>query len=103
MTVALIVAAGSGERLGAGVPKALVQVCGRSMLQRCVDALTAVPAIEHIVAALPPDVGPPPGVRGVRGGAARSESVRLALEACPDGDPVLVHDAARPLLTRELA
>src|SRR4029077_3168439 len=96
MTFALIVAAGSGERLRAGVPKALVQVCGRSMLQRCVDALAAVPAIEHIVAALPQDVGPPPGVRGVRGGATRSESVRLALEACPDGDPVLGPDPPPP-------
>jgi 2-C-methyl-D-erythritol 4-phosphate cytidylyltransferase len=103
MTVALIVAAGSGERLRAGVPKALVQLGGRSMLQWCVDALADVPAMDHIVAALPQDVSAPPGVRGVRGGAVRSQSVLLALEACPDGDPVLVHDAARPLLTRELA
>jgi 2-C-methyl-D-erythritol 4-phosphate cytidylyltransferase len=103
MTVALIVAAGSGERLGADVPKALVQLGGRSMLEWCVQALAAVPAIEQIVVALPPGVSAPPGARGVPGGAVRSQSVRLALQACADGDPVLVHDAARPLLTRELA
>jgi 2-C-methyl-D-erythritol 4-phosphate cytidylyltransferase len=102
MTVALIVAAGSGERLRAGVPKALVALGGQSMLQRCVDAIAAVPAVAHIVAALPEGVSAPPGVRGVRGGAVRSESVRLALDACPQGDPVLVHDAARPLVTGEL-
>ncbi len=48
----------------------------------------------------------PPAVVGVVGGAVRSESVRLALAAAGDGPPselVLVHDAARPLLTRELA
>jgi 2-C-methyl-D-erythritol 4-phosphate cytidylyltransferase len=103
MTVALIVAAGSGERLRAGVPKALVALCGRTMLQWSIDAIGAVPAVAHVVVALPPDVSAPPGVRGVRGGASRSESVRLALGACPDGDPVLVHDAARPLVTPELA
>jgi 2-C-methyl-D-erythritol 4-phosphate cytidylyltransferase len=103
MTVALIVAAGSGERLRAGVPKALVQLAGRSMLQWSVEAIAAVPQVQRIVAALPEDVSAPRGVLGVRGGAVRSESVRLALQACPDGDPVLVHDAARPLVTPELA
>jgi 2-C-methyl-D-erythritol 4-phosphate cytidylyltransferase len=103
MTVALIVAAGSGERLRAGVPKALVQLAGRGMLQWSVEAIAAVPQVQRIVAALPEDVSAPRGVLGVRGGAVRSESVRLALQACPDGDPVLVHDAARPLVTPELA
>ena len=53
MTVALIVAAGSGERLGAGRPKALVELAGRPMLEWSVDALRAVAAIERIVVALP--------------------------------------------------
>jgi 2-C-methyl-D-erythritol 4-phosphate cytidylyltransferase len=42
-------------------------------------------------------------VTAVSGGPARSDSVRRALAAAPDGDPVLVHDAARPLLTAALA
>lgn len=103
MTIALIVAAGSGQRLGADRPKALVEVAGRTMLQWSVDALCAMPEVTQIVVALPPATPPPPGTIGVRGGATRSESVRLALAAAGEGDPVIVHDAARPLLTPALA
>jgi 2-C-methyl-D-erythritol 4-phosphate cytidylyltransferase len=106
MAIALIVAAGSGERLGAGRPKALVELAGRPMLDWSLKALAASPEIEHVVVALPVGAGLPelPGERvlGVEGGATRSESVRCALEVAPDGDPVLVHDAARPLLTPEI-
>ena len=73
------------------------------MLQWSVDALRAVAAIEQIVVALPAGADAPAGTSGVKGGAVRSESVRLALAAAAPGDPVLVHDAARPLLTAELA
>lgn len=106
MAVALIVAAGLGERLGASRPKALVEVAGRPLVQWSVDVLSSVPAIERIVVALPAGVEAPAGTLGVQGGAVRSESVRLALAAAGDGhasDLVLVHDAARPLLTVELA
>jgi 2-C-methyl-D-erythritol 4-phosphate cytidylyltransferase len=103
MTVALIVAAGSGERLRAGHPKALVQLAGRPLLQWSVDALAGARAIEQIVVALPPGVTPPAGTVGVEGGAVRSESVRRALAAANAADEVLVHDAARPLVTPELA
>jgi 2-C-methyl-D-erythritol 4-phosphate cytidylyltransferase len=103
VALALIVAAGRGERLGAGAPKALAELGGRPLLQWSVEALRAVPAIERIVVALPPGVAAPAGTVGTPGGAVRSESVRLALAAAGPGDPVLVHDAARPLLTRELA
>ncbi len=103
MAVALIVAAGLGERLGASRPKALVELAGRPLLQWSVDVLSSLSAVERIVVALPPDVEAPKGTVGVEGGAVRSESVRLALVAAGPGDPVLVHDAARPLLTAELA
>ena len=72
------------------------------MLEWSLDALRAVPAIERIVVALPPGVRPPEGVVAVEGGARRSHSVRNALAAAGDADPVLVHDAARPLLTPRL-
>jgi 2-C-methyl-D-erythritol 4-phosphate cytidylyltransferase len=103
MAVALILAAGSGERFGAGHPKALVPLAGRPLMQWSVDVLREVAAIEKIVIALPPGTPPPVGVMSVDGGAVRSESVRLALAAAGPGDPVLVHDAARPLLTAALA
>ncbi len=113
MTVALIVAAGSGERLGAGRPKALVEVGGRPLVQWSIDALAQVSAIAQVIVALPagaypaPGLQPRPGVRFVDGGSSRSQSVRMALAAAEtragEDDLVLVHDAARPLVTAELA
>ena len=103
MAVALIVAAGSGERLGAGQPKALVELAGRPLVQWSIDALRDAAGIEEIVVALPPGTPPPAGVSAVEGGSSRSESVRRALAGAGAGDPVIVHDAARPLLTSELA
>ncbi len=102
MAVALIVAAGRGQRLGFDRPKALVELAGRPLVQWSVAVLSQVPAIERIVVALPAGVDAPAGTVGVEGGAVRSESVRRALAVAGPGDPVLVHDAARPLLSIEL-
>jgi 2-C-methyl-D-erythritol 4-phosphate cytidylyltransferase len=96
------VAAGRGERLGADRPKALVELAGRPLMHWSIEALRRVAAIERIVVALPPGVEAPAGTVGVEGGAVRSESVRCALAAAGAGDPVLVHDAARPLLSADL-
>jgi len=105
LAVALILAAGRGERLGADAPKALVELAGRPLLAWSIDVLQRVGSIERIVLALPPGVSAPAGTVGVPGGSVRSESVRRALAAAGDGpatDLVLVHDAARPLLSAEL-
>jgi 2-C-methyl-D-erythritol 4-phosphate cytidylyltransferase len=104
MAVALIVAAGRGERLGSDGPKALVTLGGRPMLEWSVATLRGVRQIERIVVALPADAldAAPIGTVAVAGGAVRSESVRAALAASPGGDPVVVHDAARPLAPAEL-
>lgn len=81
-------------------------LAGRPMLEWSVDALRSA-GITDIVIALPPDAAIPSGFRlpdgttGVPGGAERSHSVRAAL-AASSGDPVLVHDAARPLVTARL-
>src|SRR5438067_4261491 len=90
MAVALIVAAGRGERLGTGRPKALVPLAGRPMLEWSVEALRAVGSVERIVVALPADEldAAPEGTVAVAGGEARSHSVREALRASGDGDPV---------------
>jgi 2-C-methyl-D-erythritol 4-phosphate cytidylyltransferase len=103
MTVALIVAAGSGERLRAGRPKALVELAGRPLLEWSIDALRELDGLQRIVVAMPPGAQPPAGVVAVDGGASRSDSVRRALAGAGEGDPVLVHDAARPLVTAALA
>jgi len=102
MSIALILAAGRGERLGAGAPKALIELAGRPLVQWSIDAMGEVAGIEEIVVALPPGTPPPRGVTAVDGGAVRSESVRRALQAAGPGDPVIVHDAARPLVTGAL-
>jgi 2-C-methyl-D-erythritol 4-phosphate cytidylyltransferase len=100
MAVALIVAAGSGERLGADRPKAFVVLGGKPMIQWSLDAMRSA-GIDEIVVALPPEEDAPEGTIGVRGGETRLDSVRAAFKAS-SGDPVVVHDAARPLVTAEL-
>jgi 2-C-methyl-D-erythritol 4-phosphate cytidylyltransferase len=105
MTVALIGAAGRGERLGADRPKALVELRGRPLVDWSLDVLQAAEAVHATVLALPAGVDGPPGVISVPGGAVRSDSVRRALAAAGGGDPaeaILVHDAARPLLSADL-
>jgi 2-C-methyl-D-erythritol 4-phosphate cytidylyltransferase len=111
-SVAIVVAAGSGERLGAGRPKAFVPVGGRPMAAWSLDAIAAA-GIPRAVVAVPPGQGAaaeealarelPLGLVFVEGGATRSESVRNALHAAgPDAAAVLVHDAARPMVTPDL-
>lgn len=105
MALALIVAAGRGERLGSTGPKAFVPLAGRPLLSWSVDLLLGLPEIDRVVVALPAGVQTPEGTIGVRGGKVRSESVALALAGAGPGGPrgsVLVHDAARPLTSAEL-
>lgn len=111
VTVAVVPAAGSGERLAAGVPKAFYQLDGRTLVERAVDGLLASGVVDRVVVAVPPDrtdrakliLGRWATV--VAGGTNRVESVSRALEAVADAeepDFVLVHDAARALTPPEL-
>jgi 2-C-methyl-D-erythritol 4-phosphate cytidylyltransferase len=100
----VIAAAGTGERLGAGGPKAFVELAGRPMLEWSLDAFRGASSIDEIVIAAPPDDqerAAEQGVVAVAGGAHRSESVANALALC-EGEIVVVHDAARPLVTAGL-
>lgn len=102
-TVALLVAAGRGERLGSDGPKAFVMLGGHPMIEHSMRALRAVADIDHIVCALPPGITAPAGAHGVQGGEHRSLSVLNALRHAGDhADVVVVHDAARPLVTPEI-
>jgi 2-C-methyl-D-erythritol 4-phosphate cytidylyltransferase len=111
---ALVVAAGSGERLGAGRPKAFVALAGRPMVAWSLAAIAAA-GVPRAIVAVPPGHGAaaeeslagaaaafPLGFALVEGGASRSESVRNALAAAGDVESVAVHDAARPLAAPEL-
>jgi len=71
------------------------------MLEWSIEALRAVPEVTQIVVALPPGAQAPAGTIGVPGGEHRSQSVLAALRA-GEGDPVIVHDAARALVTPEI-
>jgi 2-C-methyl-D-erythritol 4-phosphate cytidylyltransferase len=111
VTVAVVPAAGSGERLAAGVPKAFYQLDGRTLVERAVDGLLESGVVDRVVVAVPADrtdrakliLGR--GATVVAGGTNRVDSVSRALEAVADPeqpDFVLVHDAARALTPPEL-
>lgn len=105
VVTAVLPAAGSGERLGAGVPKAFVELAGVPMLVRAADGLLGSGVVGHVVVVVPADqVATASGlltdrpVSVVPGGADRTASVSAGLAVTgPDTEVVLVHDAARPL------
>lgn len=116
MSVAAVIpAAGRGERLGPGAPKALRSVGGQPLLVHAVHAMTSSRSVDVVVVSAPPSqlaatravLGPVSLgklVSVVAGGETRQASVAAALAALPaDVDFVLVHDAARPLAPPELA
>ena len=113
---AVIVAAGTGSRLGGDVPKQFRTLTGRSVLQRSVDAFLALPEIWRVICVIGQgqeesyraSVGADARVAApVTGGASRQASVRAGLQALADDPPdvVLVHDAldlqARPAEVQE--
>ena len=103
---AIIAAAGSGERFGAGIPKALIQLADRTLLEHAVSSLA--PVADQIIVSAPAGFEKQisellgDGIVVVTGGATRSASVRNGL-AVATGDYVLVHDAARALASTDLA
>ena len=119
-TAVIVPAAGRGERLGPGAPKALRVLGGVPMLVHAVRALAGARSVDLVVVAAPEDgvadvvallgehgLLDPDGIRAgasvVAGGETRQDSVARALHALPDDvDVVLVHDAARPLVPTSL-
>jgi 2-C-methyl-D-erythritol 4-phosphate cytidylyltransferase/2-C-methyl-D-erythritol 2,4-cyclodiphosphate synthase len=109
---AIIAAAGAGRRLGAAVPKQLLEIDGRSLLDHSVAAFAGHPGVRDLVVVLPRQLAaaPPPYLRDARkpvaivaGGERRQDSVANAFDAVPpDTEVVLVHDAARPFVTAAL-
>ena len=105
----IVVAAGAGERLGRGMPKALVQCAGRTLLEHALDGVLASGVAGHVRVVVPAgdtklrsivEVRTLPllTLTAVDGGASRPASVRAGLDALPgDVEIVLVHDAARAL------
>ncbi|HEX7077331.1 MAG TPA: 2-C-methyl-D-erythritol 4-phosphate cytidylyltransferase [Candidatus Eisenbacteria bacterium] len=118
----ILVGAGEGRRMGGSGPKLLLDLGGRTLLERSAAAFLRHPAVGEIVAVVPAPLldrataalegtarpgapaSPSAGrIRVVAGGATRQESVRRGLEASSrDAAFVAVHDVARPLVTVEL-
>ena len=108
---AVLAAAGSGERLGRDRPKAFVRLGDLPLLAESLRRLDGSDWVESIVVAVPPgweepaillaeEVGAAKVMACVTGGASRTDSVRQALSEAPDDTAVvLVHDAARPLIS----
>lgn len=108
-TLALIVAAGRGQRAGGGVPKQYRSVGGKAVLRRAVQAFLGHPRVDAVQVVIHPDdrdlydaaVGDLALPAPIHGGATRQSSVRLGLEAIT-ADRVLVHDAARPFVPHDV-
>jgi 2-C-methyl-D-erythritol 4-phosphate cytidylyltransferase len=112
-TLAVLVAAGRGERMGGSRPKAFLELAGQPMLLRAARALTASASVDALVAVVPREeqdnaralLAALPKLRAiVGGGERRQDSVLEGLKQAPDGfdGVVIVHDAARPLVEPEL-
>jgi len=109
---AIIAAGGRGLRFGGDSPKQLLTLGGRPILARSVDAFVACDVISEIVVALPADLASPPPpyllergkpVTIVTGGTERRSSVANAFSRVSDrAEIVVIHDAARPLVSDDL-
>jgi 2-C-methyl-D-erythritol 4-phosphate cytidylyltransferase/2-C-methyl-D-erythritol 2,4-cyclodiphosphate synthase len=105
---ALILAGGSGSRVGGDIPKQYLTVGGRPVIRRTIEVFLSHPAIETVQIVIGADdtelcTNALAGLdipRPVTGGATRQESSRRGLEALEDSNPdhVLIHDAARPFI-----
>jgi 2-C-methyl-D-erythritol 4-phosphate cytidylyltransferase / 2-C-methyl-D-erythritol 2,4-cyclodiphosphate synthase len=109
---AILAAGGRGLRFGGGVPKQLLSIAGRPILERSVMAFVDHPDIDELIVALPADLlDQPPGyltasakpIRVVAGGARRQDSVSNAFRLVEErAEVVVIHDAARPLVSARL-
>jgi 2-C-methyl-D-erythritol 4-phosphate cytidylyltransferase len=113
LATAVVAAGGAGDRLGAGVPKALVPLGNRPMIAWCLAALEASEGVGSVVIAAPSghedEVERVAGealsrlsFTVVTGGESRSESVSNAIAAIEGPDELVIHDAARPLAAPQL-
>ncbi len=107
-TAAIIVAAGRGIRAGGEIPKQFQPLAGRAVLLRTIDAFATHPRVDRIIVVVSPDdsgllagLGQLP-VKVVHGGDSRDASVQAGLAAALGAEHVLIHDAARPLVSAQI-
>jgi len=112
--VAVVLGGGIGNRFGATVPKQLLSLSGKTLVEHCVTAFSAAPGVDEVLLVMPADYADEAAklagdqVRAViPGGVTRSDSVRNALAYLGARHPaettgVLLHDAARPLVSQRI-
>lgn len=111
MTAVVLVAAGSGQRLGADVPKALVTVMGETLIAHCINVIDRVAHVDEVVVVVPEayveevagSLAGRPVISVVAGADTREGSVRAGLAGLQQShEHVLIHDAARPFAPAEV-
>ncbi len=112
--VAVVLGGGVGSRFGAALPKQLLTLGGKTLVEHCVAAFAAAPGVDEVLLVMPPGyTREAAGLAGnqvgavIEGGITRSDSVRnalahLAASHPPETTGVLLHDAARPLVTQRI-
>jgi 2-C-methyl-D-erythritol 4-phosphate cytidylyltransferase len=113
-TVAVVLGGGAGSRFGSAMPKQLLTLDGKTLVEHCVSAFAQAPGIDEVLLVMPAAyadeakklVGDQVSAI-IDGGVTRSDSVRNALAYLiarlpPETTGVLFHDAARPLVTQEI-
>ncbi len=112
--VAVVLGGGAGNRFGAAMPKQLLTLGGKTLIERCVTAFRLAPGVDEVLLVMPPAyAGEAAELVGdqvttvITGGVTRSDSVRNALahvaaREAAETTAVLLHDAARPLVTQRI-
>ncbi len=114
--VAVVLGGGTGQRLGAGMPKQLLTLGGQTLIERCVAAFEAAPGVDEILVVMARGytaqvrelvAGYQKVIAVIEGGTTRPESTRAALAEIAESSSgsdcgVLLHDAARPLVDQKI-
>jgi 2-C-methyl-D-erythritol 4-phosphate cytidylyltransferase len=112
--VAVVLGGGIGNRFGAAMPKQLLTLGGKTLVEHCVTAFATAPGVDEVLLVMPPGyAGEAARLAGdqvsavITGGVTRSDSVRsalvhLMLRNDPETTGVLLHDAARPLVSQQI-
>ncbi|WP_434743507.1 D-ribitol-5-phosphate cytidylyltransferase [Micromonospora sp. SH-82] len=110
-TVAVVLAGGTGTRLGLGIPKQLLKIAGKPIIEHTLAVFEAAPEIDEVVVlmatghvpqaqAIVDKAGFRKVTKVIEGGGTRNDTTRIALDAVGEGDVnVLFHDAVRPLVS----
>ncbi|BDZ45916.1 bifunctional cytidylyltransferase/SDR family oxidoreductase [Naasia aerilata] len=113
-TVAVVLAGGVGARMGASMPKQLLRIAGKTVIEHTIAALDASPDVDEVLVMMEPDHLE--SIEAIRaagtygkltrvlpGGETRNRTTALALAAIPDGEAkVLLHDAVRPFVDQRI-